>query len=110
MCSFCTRLMDSRPPATMIGTLSTITRWAAIAMACSPDEQKRFTVVPAVVTGRPARNAAWRAMFWPVAPSGRAQPMTTSSTSPGSRRARLTASAMTWPPMVAPCVLLKAPR
>jgi len=27
------------------------------------DEQKRFTVIPAVVTGRPARNAIWRAMF-----------------------------------------------
>src|SRR5881409_2696269 len=110
MCSVWTRLMDSRPPATMIGTLSTITRWAAIAMACRPDEQKRLTVVPAVVTGRPARSAAWRAMFWPVAPSGNAQPRTTSSTSPGSRRARLTAFAMTWPAMAAPCVLLKAPR
>src|SRR2546422_3197058 len=65
MCSFCTRLMDSRPPATMIGTLSTITRCAAIAIACRPDEQKRLTVVPAVVTGSPARSAAWRAMFWP---------------------------------------------
>ena len=74
MCSFCTRLIDSRPPATMTGTRSTITRWAAMAMACMPEEQKRFTVTPPVVTGRPARRAAWRAMFWPVAPSGRAQP------------------------------------
>src|SRR5437870_4863297 len=56
MCSFCTRLIDSSPPATMIGTLSTITRCAAIAIACRPDEQKRLTVVPAVVTGSPARS------------------------------------------------------
>src|SRR5205814_1298863 len=110
MCSFCTRLTDSSPPATMIGTLSTITRCAAIAIACRPDEQKRLTVVPAVVTGSPARSAAWRAMFWPVAPSGSAQPITTSSTSPGSIPARFTAWAMTWPPMAAPCVLLNAPR
>src|SRR3989475_229535 len=110
MCSFCTRLIDSSPPATMIGTLSTITRCAAIAIACRPDEQKRLTVVPAVVTGSPARSAAWRAMFWPVAPSGSAQPITTSSTSPGSIPARFTAWAMTWPPMAAPCVLLNAPR
>src|SRR5437879_3195069 len=110
MCSFCTRLIDSSPPATMIGTLSTITRCAAIAIACRPDEQKRSTVVPAVVTGSPARSAAWRAMFWPVAPSGSSQPITTSSTSPGSIPARFTAWAMTWPPMAAPCVLLNAPR
>src|SRR5467141_75258 len=110
MCSFCTRLIDSSPPATTIGTRSTITRCAASAMACMPEEQKRLTVMPAVVTGSPARSAAWRAMFWPVAPSGSAQPMTTSSTSPGSRPARLTACAMTWPPTAAPCVLLKAPR
>src|SRR3989475_8615471 len=110
MCSFCTRLIDSSPPATTIGTRSTITRCAASAMACMPEEQKRLTVMPAVVTGSPARSAAWRAMFWPVAPSGSAQPMTTSSTSPGSIPARFTAWAMTWPPMAAPCVLLNAPR
>jgi hypothetical protein len=102
--------MDSTPPAAMIGTRSTMTRWAAIAMACMPDEQKRFTVTPPVVTGRPARSAAWRAMFWPVAPSGRAQPRITSSTSAGSTPARSTALAITWPARVAPCVLLKAPR
>src|SRR2546428_2017226 len=59
-CSFCTRLTDSSPPATMIGTRSTITRCAAMAIACMPDEQKRLTVTPAVVTGSPARNADCR--------------------------------------------------
>ena len=64
-CSFCTRLIDSTPPATATGTRSTITRWAAIAIAWRPEEQKRLTVVAAAVTGRPARSAAWRAMLWP---------------------------------------------
>src|SRR3990172_58047 len=87
-CSVCTRLIDSTPPATMMGTRSTMTRWAAIAIACIPDEQNRLTVAPPVVTGRPARSADWRPMFWPVAPSGMAHPMITSSTSAGSSPAR----------------------
>jgi len=33
-------------------------RWAAMAMVCRPDEQKRFTVAPATLSGIPARNAA----------------------------------------------------
>ena len=37
--------------------------WAAIATACKPDEQKRLTVTPGTVTGRPARIAAMRATF-----------------------------------------------
>src|SRR6185295_6125433 len=85
-------------------------RCAAIAIVCSPDEQKRFTVIPAVVTGQPARIAICRAMMRPVAPSGLAQPMITSSMSAGSRRARSIAWRSAWPPMVAPWVMLKAPR
>ncbi len=81
-----------------------------MAMVCMPDEQKRLTVAPPAVTGSPARSAAWRAMFSPVAPSGMAQPSSTSSTSPGSIFARSTAFLMAWPASVAPCVLLKAPR
>ena len=73
-CSFCTRLIDSTPPATAIGTRSTITRWAAIAIAWRPEEQKRLIVVAAAVTGSPARSAACRAMLWPVAPSGMRAP------------------------------------
>src|SRR2546427_8576915 len=84
-------------------------RWAAIAMVCRPLEQKRFTVAPLVVTGRPARNAIWRAMLLPVAPSGVAQPISTSSTSAPSMPARCTAAATAWPPSVAPWVMLKEP-
>ena len=66
-------------------------RCAAIAIACRPDEQKRLTVMPDTDTGRPARIAAMRPMFLPVAPSGIAQPITTSSISAGSIAARSTA-------------------
>src|SRR5678810_500136 len=84
-------------------------RWAASAMVCSPEEQKRFTVIPGTVTGQPARIAIWRAMFQPVAPSGLAQPMITSSTSSASTLARSSAACTTWPPILAPWVLLRAP-
>ena len=81
-----------------------------MAMVCRPDEQKRLIVMPEVVTGHPARMAIWRAMFRPVAPSGFAQPMITSSMSPGSRCARSMAWRRAWPPIVAPWVMLNAPR
>lgn len=84
-------------------------RCAAVAMVCRPDEQKRLMVMPAVVTGQPARSAICRAMLLPVAPSGVAQPMITSSTSPASIFARSMAALSTWPPKVAPWVMLKAP-
>jgi hypothetical protein len=85
----------SQASVSITGTWSTITRWAAKEIACSPEEQNRFTVTPLVVTGRPARMAALRATLCPVAPSGNPHPKTTSSISPGSTRARFTASAMT---------------
>ena len=86
-----------------------MTRCDAIAMVCRPLEQKRLIVTPEVVIGRPARSAIWRAMFMPVAPSGLAQPISTSSTAPGSTPARSTAAFTAWPPSVAPWVMLKAP-
>ena len=81
-------LIDSTPPATMTFAPSTITRLAPMAMASRPDAQKRLTVSPGTVTGQPARSAAVRPMLLPVAPSGKPQPITTSSTSPGSTAAR----------------------
>src|SRR2546426_3389983 len=78
-------------------------------MVCRPEEQKRFTVMPGTVTGQPARTAIWRAMFQPVAPSGLAQPMITSSTSSASTLALSSAACTTCPPIFAPCVLLSAP-
>ena len=58
MCSFCTRLTESSPPPTRISTLSEMTVFAATAIAIIPDEHCRSTVMPAVVTGRPAASAA----------------------------------------------------
>ena len=78
-------------------------------MVCRPLEQKRLIVMPDTLTGRPARKAVWRAMFQPVAPSGLAQPISTSSTAPGSMPARSTAAFTAWPPSVAPWVMLNAP-
>src|SRR5262249_44967711 len=87
-----------------------MTRCEAMAMVCRPDEQKRLIVMPEVVTGQPARIAICRAMFRPVAPSGLAHPMITSSMSPGSSWARRMAWQRAWPPIVAPWVMLNAPR
>src|SRR5438105_2022524 len=84
-------------------------RWLASAMVCRPEEQKRFTVMPGTELGQPARTAICRAMFQPVAPSGLAQPMITSSTSSASTFARSSAACTTWPPIFAPWVILSAP-
>src|SRR5437868_3164256 len=101
--------IDSTPPATNTSPSPARIRWLARAMVCRPEEQKRFTVIPGTVTGQPARIAIWRAMFQPVAPSGLAQPMMTSSISCGSTLARSSAACTTCPPIFAPCVMLSAP-
>src|SRR5436190_18762449 len=85
-------------------------RCAASTIVCNPDEQNRFSVLAGTETGQPARIAICRAIFQPVAPSGSAHPIKTSSTSAGSSFARSIACLTTWPPSVAPCVMLKAPR
>jgi hypothetical protein len=77
-----------------------------MAIVCRPLEQKRLTVMPLVVTGRPARSTICRAMLPPVAPSGVAQPISTSSISAGSMPARSIAALTAWPPRVAPWVML----
>ena len=85
-------------------------RCDAMAIVCRPEEQKRLTVMPAVETGQPARMAICRAMLRPVAPSGFAQPMITSSISAGARPARSIAQRSARAPIVAPWVMLSAPR
>ncbi len=55
--------MLSTPPATMHSAPSERMLFAAIAMVCSPEEQKRFTETPAVDFGMPASSAAWRPML-----------------------------------------------
>src|SRR5438552_3982346 len=90
-----TRLMDSVPPATIVPAPPLITRSAANAIACRPDEQKRLIVTADADTGMPARRLAIRATFRPCSASGIAQPRITSSTSAGlSAGARRSASAI----------------
>jgi hypothetical protein len=51
----CTRLMDLDAAADHHRGAVDDDALAAMAIACRPDEQKRLTVMPEVVTGRPAR-------------------------------------------------------
>ena len=74
-------VMDSTPPARITSALPDIIRSAAMAIDCSPEEQKRFMVIAEHSTGSPARNDAIRATFIPCSASGMAQPRITSSTS-----------------------------
>src|SRR5215216_4531708 len=66
-------------------------------------------VVPATLTGSPARSSALRAILVPVVPCCMAQPITTSSTSAPSTLARDSADAIACPNSVAPSVWLSAP-
>ena len=52
---------------------------AAVWMACMAEPQKRFTVAPATLRGRPASTPTIRPTFMPCSPSGKAQPIVTSS-------------------------------
>ena len=59
--------------------------FAALAMDCRPEEQKRLTVCPAVVSGKPELSASRRPMFRPCSASGIAQPQIRSSARAGSK-------------------------
>src|SRR5512138_499053 len=76
--------MLSTPPATTQSAAPAAIRSAATAIAWSPEEQSRLTVIAGVETGSPARSAAMRATLAPCSASGKAQPSTTSSTLAGS--------------------------
>src|SRR5260221_14075458 len=66
-------------------------------------------VVPATLTGSPARSSALRAILVPVVPCCMAQPITASSTSAPSILARDSAEEIACPNRVAPSVWLSAP-
>ena len=77
-----------------------------MAMVCRPEEQKRLTVTPEVVIGRPASRPAWR----PMLPAPWATlPMKTSSTASGSTPALATACFTAWAAMDTVGVMLKPP-
>src|SRR5437867_1421249 len=82
-----------------------------MAIALSPDEQKRLMVRPATLVGSPARIAATRAMLWPCAPCGWPQPRITSSTSFLSSCGTLpSTSVMQWAVKSDGSVMLNEPR
>src|SRR2546428_10455328 len=82
-----------------------------MAIAWRPEEQKRLTVVPATVTGRPARTRATRATLLPWGPLGWAQPRITSSISAGSSWGTLpSTSLMQWAARSSGRVRLNDPR
>src|SRR5207247_9892312 len=82
-----------------------------MAIALSPDEQKRLIVRPPTLTGSPARIAATRAMLCPCVPCGWPQPRITSSTSFLSSCGTLpSASLMQWAARSEGSVMLKDPR
>src|SRR3954471_298924 len=58
--------------------------WKAMRMVCREDAQKRFTLVPGTVSGRPASAAQLRAWFMPCSPEWLADPSITSTTEAGS--------------------------
>jgi hypothetical protein len=73
---------------------ATTTSLSPVRIACTPsiaafrpEPQTLFTVVAPVPAGRPAPSAACRAGAWPT-PAWSTQPISTSSTCPGSRPAR----------------------
>jgi hypothetical protein len=84
--------------------------WAAVAIAWSPEEQKRLTVCPGIVKGNPALMAKTLARFSPWSDSGKAHPMTTSSISSTFRPGTLaTASLMMRAPISSGLVSFKIP-
>src|SRR5688572_8668492 len=104
-------LIDSASPPITDSAPSSTTMCAAWAIACRPELQKRLTVRPAVVTGRPARSAATRATLWPCGPWGWPQPRITSSTSAGSSPAAFrNTSPMQWAARSSGRVMLNDPR
>src|ERR1700687_3201523 len=80
-------------------------------MAFSPEEQKRLTVEPGTVIGRPAITATLRPTLKPCGPSGKPVPMTTSSISAGSSFGTFrNTSLMQWAAMSSGRVRLNEPR
>ena len=74
-----TMLMLSVPAAIITSASPTRMRSAAICTADRPEAQKRLTVMPPTLLGRPASTAPMRATFRPCCASGIAQPQITSS-------------------------------
>ena len=86
-----------------------ITRCAAIAIVCRPEEQKRLTVMPGTSPAAGADRDLPRDVL-PVAPSGRRAAHDHVFDLGRVELRALDRGLATWPPSVAPCVMLKPPR
>ena len=75
--------MLSVPPATTTSMWPAVMACEAMTMVWRPEEQNRLTVAPGTSSGSAAFWAMMRPMFIPCGPSGKAQPMMTSSTCSG---------------------------
>ncbi|MCY1364073.1 hypothetical protein D9M69_508630 [compost metagenome] len=60
---FCTRLMDSTPPASISPASPQAMRWLAMAIDIRPEAHWRSTVIPGVRSGSSAASAAMRPML-----------------------------------------------
>ncbi len=89
------RLIDSTPPASISEPSPSRRARPACTTASSPEAHSRFTVTPGTSTGSPAMSEAIRATLRLSSPAALVQPITTSSTAPGSSPVRATAASIT---------------
>ena len=78
------RDIDSTPPATTTSAIPERTIAVAMPIADMPEAQRRFTVMPGTVSGKPASSQAMRATLRFSSPAPLALPRMTSSTTDGS--------------------------
>ncbi len=91
------RLIDSWPPATTISESPLAIDCAPSIAALRPEPHTLLMVIDGIISGSPARIAAWRAGFWPQ-PAASTWPMITSETCSGATPARSSTLRMTSAP------------
>ncbi len=101
--------MFCRPPATTRSWVPDMTPWAAKCTACCEEPHCRSMVTPGTWSGRPATSQAVRATSPAWEPMVSQQPITTSSTAPGSMPVRSTSALSTWAPRSAECTAASDP-
>jgi len=102
------RLIDSWPPATTTSESPFAIACAPSIAALRPEPHTLLIVIEGIISGRPARIAAWRAGFWPT-PAVSTWPMITSETCSGARPARSSALRITIAPSSAAGILARLP-
>ena len=101
--------MFCRPPATTRSWVPDMTPWAAKCTACWEEPHCRSMVTPGTWSGSPATSQAVRATSPAWEPIVSQQPITTSSTAPGSMPVRSTRALSTCAPRSAECIWASEP-